>query len=87
MAIWSKSIIPSDPHVWIWTGDMVYIDDNEINCSVFQNTVSWQQSCNCTPSFIESPPYTCHAGDVDYANRRWMQALSNGTIDCNRHFF
>lgn len=78
MDIWNTAIIPSEPDVWIWTGDMVYLDDNEIDCNVFEDSQDWQASCNCTPSYINSPPHSCHAGDPDYASRRWTAALSNG---------
>jgi hypothetical protein len=62
--IWKDAIIPSNPDVWIWLGDMVYLDDNEINCNQYQNTIDWQQSCNCTADYIHTPPYSCHAGDM-----------------------
>eukprot|EP01034_Spumella_vulgaris_P023023 gene23023-29211_t len=26
---------------------------------------------------MDCPPYTCHAGDVEYANQRWITALNN----------
>ena len=78
MTIWTKSIIPADPHAWIWAGDMVYLDDNEINCNIFERSLEWQRSCNCTPSYINSPPYSCHAGDLEYINSRWIRALNNG---------
>ena len=78
MNIWTDAIIPSDPHMWIWAGDMVYLDDNEINCNIYKDSVDWQASCNCSASYIESPPYTCHAGDAEYANERWISALNNG---------
>ena len=78
MNIWTDAIVPSKPDAWIWTGDMVYLDDNEINCSIFESTVEWQQSCNCSQSWLLNPPYTCHAGDVEYAAQRWLTALNNG---------
>jgi hypothetical protein len=76
--IWKTAIIPSAPDAWIWTGDMVYLDDNEINCNMFEDTQQWQEACNCTATWLEKPPYRCKAGDVDYANNRWIQWLHNG---------
>lgn len=80
MPIWEDAIIPSEPDVWIWAGDMVYLDGNEVNCEVTENSASieWQQSCNCSATWLLSPPHTCHAGDAEYANQRWMAALNNG---------
>ncbi len=77
LTIWTEAIIPAQPDVWIWTGDMVYLDDNEINCRVYQDTDAWQGSCNCSASWLEKPPYRCKAGDIDYANQRWVETLNN----------
>ena len=49
----------------------------DVDCKVYQNTDYWEKSCNCTSTWLTSPPFTCRAGDVDYANNRWMKALSN----------
>jgi hypothetical protein len=89
MKIWTDAIIPSKPDAWIWTGDMVYLDDNEVNCALSNgDTKEWQQSCNCSATWLLSPPYTCHAGDAEYANQRWITALNNGehtTINVGSH--
>lgn len=77
MSIWTDAIIPSSPDVWIWAGDMVYLDDNEVNCAIFETTQEWQQSCNCSQTWLLNPPYTCHAGDAEYANQRWITTLNN----------
>ncbi|RYG96446.1 hypothetical protein EON65_54390 [archaeon] len=76
--IFDDAIIPSQVEGWIWTGDFVYLDDGEINCSIFEPTRDWQASCNCSASWINQPPYSCHAGNEEYASSRWMKALSNG---------
>ncbi len=78
LSIWDDAILPSQPDAWIWTGDFVYLDDNEINCKIFESTSEWQQSCNCSASWLEQPPYSCHAGDLEYSANRWNKALTNG---------
>ncbi len=80
MHVWTDAIVPSAPDAWIWAGDMVYLDDNEVNCAIFETSAEWQQSCNCSASWLLKPPYTCHAGDVEYANQRWITALNNGEV-------
>lgn len=77
MSIFDDAIIPSKPEAWIWTGDLAYLDNNEINCNIFDNSQEWQMSCNCTASYIEDPPYSCHAGDIEYAKNRWIKRLED----------
>ena len=81
MNIWSDAIIPSSPQAWIWTGDMVYLDDPNLNCddtSAEQiSSSSWQEGCNCTATWMSSPPSSCHAGDLEYAESRWLEAIEN----------
>lgn len=77
MSIWDDAIIPSQPEAWIWTGDLVYVDDNEINCSIFESTAEWQRSCNCTADWLQRPPYSCHAADLDHISERWLKGLRN----------
>lgn len=76
--IFTTAIIPSKPDMWIWTGDFVYLDDNEVNCAIFEDSSLWQQSCNCSANWLDSPPYSCHAGDIEYASNRWIKGLHNG---------
>ena len=76
--IFTDAIIPSKPDAWIWAGDFVYLDETDINCAIFQNSQEWQMTCNCTATWSQEPPFTCRAGDVDYAQRRWMKGLNNG---------
>ena len=78
MTIWNDAIIPSEPDVWIWTGDMAYLDDSEVNCRVYSDSEDWQRNCNCTATWLRHPPFSCHGGDVDYANDRWIKTLSDG---------
>ncbi len=80
MNIFTDAIIPSKPDAWIWTGDFVYLDDAEINCEKFQPGEDWQQSCNCSATWFASPPYSCHAGDANYASARWIKGASNGKL-------
>lgn len=75
--IWTDAILPAKPEAWIWVGDMVYLDDGEMNCAVYEGSPEWQATCNCSASWIEQPPYSCHAGDVEYAANRWLASLRN----------
>ena len=81
MNIWTDAIIPSLPQAWIWTGDMVYLDDPNLNCHETDpkqiSSLSWQQGCNCSATWLSNPPSSCHAGDLEYASKRWLEALEN----------
>lgn len=57
---------------------MVYLDESNLDCSVDEDTDIWRNTCNCTSSWLTSPPSSCHSGDVDYAINRWTEALGNG---------
>lgn len=78
MTVFTDAIIPTQPDAWIWTGDFVYLDDSTINCEIYQASAEWQESCNCTATWFANPPYSCHAGDVNYAKQRWLKGISNG---------
>lgn len=79
LTIFSEAIIPTQPSVeaWIWAGDMVYLDESDLNCYIYENTPDWQQTCNCTPNWYQTST-GCHAADVEYAQRRYMKGLNNG---------
>ena len=81
MNIWTDAIIPTLPQAWIWAGDMVYLDDPNLNCHETDpkqiSSLSWQQGCNCTATWLSSPPSSCHAGDLEYAKKRWLEAMGN----------
>ena len=76
--IWTKAVIEVDPTVWIWTGDMVYTDAAPMDCSLPRDTLVWQQNCNCTPTWLNIPPHSCRAGDLDYGLTRWIGMMQNG---------
>jgi alkaline phosphatase D len=78
MTIWNDAIIPSEPDVWIWTGDMAYLDDSEVNCRIYSDSEDWQRNCNCSATWLSHPPFACHGGDVNYARDRWIKTLSDG---------
>jgi alkaline phosphatase D len=80
LTIFTDAILPSKPDAWIWVGDMVYLDDSDLNCAVYQSTPDWQLTCNCTPTYYQHSPYSCRAGDVEHAQRRWMKGLTNGSF-------
>lgn len=87
MSIFTTAIIPTAIDAWIWAGDMVYLDTNEVNCDTFpdvyvtEDNAAYQSSCNCTPSWLESPPHTCHGGDINYAQERWIKALEDDSYN------
>ena len=75
--IFTDAIVPAEPDAWVWVGDMVYLDEPDQLCGTPSAATAWQAACNCTPSYIHTPPYSCHAGDVEYARQRWESALQN----------
>ena len=79
--IFTDAILPSMPDAWLWAGDFVYLDDSDMDCSSVDLTVTelpeWQTTCNCSGSWLTTPPYSCHAGDVEYIRNRWQWALNN----------
>ena len=79
--IFTNAIVPSTPDAWLWAGDFAYLDDSDMNCNSIDRTVielpEWQATCNCSESWITTPPYSCHAGDVEYIRDRWQSALNN----------
>jgi alkaline phosphatase D len=83
MTIWRDAIIPAEIDAWIWAGDFVYLDDNNVNCQAYEDKYAvtdstiWQSSCNCTPSWLQIPPFSCRAGDLDFAQERWLTAVSD----------
>eukprot|EP01038_Epipyxis_sp_PR26KG_P008218 gene8218-11124_t len=80
MNIWTDAVIPSSPDVWIWAGDMVYLDDAEVDChkTISSPSQEWQKACNCSANdYLTSRPGNCLSGDVEHANERWLKALNN----------
>lgn len=88
LPIFTDAIIPTQPPVeaWIWAGDMVYLDESDLNCYIYENTPDWQLTCNCTPNWYQTTN-GCHAADVEYAQRRYMKGLSNGKLRFCIFFF
>lgn len=71
--IWVQGVIPSDPHAWIWAGDMAYMDKPRINC----NDLPWHTECNCSSSWLHQPNHSCMAGNPKFASSRMEVQLSN----------
>ena len=68
--VWVDGVIPSEPDAWIWAGDIVYLDDANVNCDVPSNSSEWTQQCACESTWLLKAPYSCTAGDVDHARGR-----------------
>ena len=63
--IFTDAILPSKPDAWVWAGDMVYLDDTDLDCThMAGGSDEWKASCNCTATWLHSPPFSCHAGDT-----------------------
>ena len=80
-SIFTDAIVPLMPDAWIWAGDFVYLDDPDMDCNSVDFAVTklptWQTTCNCSGSWLTTPPFSCHAGDVEYIRNRWQWALNN----------
>lgn len=65
--IFTDAIVPSQPDAWVWAGDFVYLDDTDLDCThthIATGADEWKASCNCTATWLHSPPFSCHAGDT-----------------------
>lgn len=70
--IWTEGVIPSAPDMWMWLGDMAYMDRSPLDC---QGVPDFAQ-CNCTSDYMRHPPFQCLAGDVPNARRRMMHQIN-----------
>ncbi|GJP57253.1 hypothetical protein CLOM_g16278 [Closterium sp. NIES-68] len=71
--VWTRGVIPSSPDVWIWLGDMAYLDEPEVNCT------RWplHPQCNCTSDWFQQQGMSCVRGNSKYAITRMQQQLQN----------
>jgi alkaline phosphatase D len=63
----------SQPDAWIWLGDMYYADEAPFECSAHNLNSS---ACQCEPSFLRQPPFSCPAGDLDNARDKMVAQVS-----------
>ena len=64
--VWASGVIPSQPHAWVWVGDLAYMDDPNVDCDVLPA----HRNCNCTADWLHIPPHGCSAGDLDHSIER-----------------
>eukprot|EP00897_Mesotaenium_endlicherianum_P005053 jgi/Mesen1/4576/ME000232S03835 len=69
--IWEHAIIPSNPHAWIWAGDMAYMDHPGVNCK----EQGQHGHCSCAKDWLHSARHGCLAGNVSHARQRLLQQL------------
>ena len=62
----AKGVIPSEPDLWIWMGDFVYMDSPLINCNTHKNAAA----CSCNVTLETFPPHTCQRGDFEHSRER-----------------
>ncbi|XP_024536570.1 uncharacterized protein LOC112348404 [Selaginella moellendorffii] len=70
---WVHGIIPSDPHAWIWLGNMAYLDEARVNCDASPN----HYQCNCSADWLRQPPHFCMTGDLEHAASKMQIQLAN----------
>ncbi|XP_024529117.1 uncharacterized protein LOC9650319 isoform X2 [Selaginella moellendorffii] len=71
--VWVHGIIPSDPHAWIWLGNMAYLDEARVNCDASPN----HYQCNCSADWLRQPPHFCMTGDLEHAASKMQVQLAN----------
>ncbi|KAJ7525401.1 hypothetical protein O6H91_17G049000 [Diphasiastrum complanatum] len=71
--IWVQGVIPSDPDVWIWLGDMAYMDEPRVNCDALPG----HPQCNCSSDWLHESPHYCMTGSVEHALSRVQAQLAN----------
>ena len=71
LPIFTSITTHSNPDAWIWTGDIVYLDDPITDCDTTQP--SWWDSfdaCSCdNTDNIKIPSHSCGSGDWKHAER------------------
>jgi hypothetical protein len=86
-----QGILPSQPDVWIWMGDMAYLDAAPFNCTLDPTA----RDCTCTADFLHIPPHGCRAGDLDNARdkmtsqvqpRHHLQSSEQSRLNSNSQF-
>lgn len=71
-SVWTRGVIPYDPDVWIWEGDMAYADEPAFNCEGAPDA----PACTCKPGYLRQPPNSCLAGDEDNARDKFAAQLA-----------
>lgn len=71
--VWTRAIIPSAPDVWIWLGDMAYLDEPEVDCALSPA----HPHCNCSSDWFQHQGVSCVRGNSKYAMTRMQQQLQN----------
>jgi len=78
--IWTRGVIPFDPHAWIWLGDMSYLDDAPIDCgaALAEGAIeaAKRAGCVCESDWLRRPG-GCFAANPAHAARRAAHQLAN----------
>lgn len=69
--IWQQAVIPTDPHAWIWVGDMAYMDLPTVNCAENKK----HPQCRCQVDWLHEK--SCMAGNLSHAQARLQSQISN----------
>lgn len=56
------------PDVWVWMGDLAYMDIPAVDC--FNTENKEHPDCNCTPTLLRHPSHGCKSGDEQNARRK-----------------
>ena len=63
-----QAIIPAKPDVWVWMGDLAYMDIPAVDCYSKENHE--HPDCNCSPTVLRHPSHGCKSGDEQNARRK-----------------
>lgn len=63
-----QAIVPAMPDVWVWLGDLAYMDIPAVDCYSKENKD--HPDCNCTPTLMRHPSHGCRSGDEQNARRK-----------------
>ena len=70
-----QGVIPEEPDAWIWLGDMAYMDNPVLDCSIKANAA--HPDCICATDFLRHMPYQCLAGNIDNALKKIRSVLNS----------
>lgn len=56
------------PDVWVWLGDLAYMDIPAVDCYSKENEE--HPDCNCIPTLLRHPSHGCKSGDEQNARRK-----------------
>jgi alkaline phosphatase D len=77
--VWTRGVIPFDPHAWVWLGDMSYLDDAPIDCGAAlaegADDAAEAAGCWCPSDWLRRPG-GCFAADLAHAARRAQHQLA-----------